>query len=57
MTRIAEFFLFVGYLFAGDDNRGRNLRRSVYDHFKRFRDAPNPPPMLARVTLLEVRWL
>lgn len=45
MTRVAELFLLAGFLLARDNKRGRNLRRSVYDHFTRFRDAPNPSPV------------
>ena len=57
MTRIAEAFLFIGFLLARDDERGRNLRRSIYDHFTRFRNAPHPVPVPVYIRLFEIRWL
>lgn len=56
MTRIAELFLYLAFLSARDDAKGRNLRRSVADHFTRFRNAPNPQPIPLSVRLFKWRW-
>lgn len=40
MTTIAEFLLVCAFNLAGFNQRGDNVRWSVYQYFRRFRDAP-----------------